>query len=439
MLNSDSSEKNISTLCEINRQVEDIIRKSKFHSDQVAMEEQLIELQNEVSEFIDGNQTTEEIEKTITNIQPFLSSIIQLSGEFHRSISKRKSSIQEESFHPKKAGGSFDKLITSTSRRVSFDPRESTTFDRTDLIDTTKLDELQSVLRQSQMSVQKDTKESLTESTKSVLNALQDFKNDLILQTSEGVVFGDELEELSNELTRAVSTDNHVGSLRKSLGKSHELIDKIETFKQSMSNRLQLTKDSSDQVDNSEVDIVTNTTLDNFESVLRKTQTAIKSRKSTKKTLASSTNLILSALDEFKSQAQLNTLGGVEFKEQLDELQTELNDCIESEKPLASLRKSLAKSGKLIEKIEEFKESNKLVDLPNNDVNIPSEDLLQLEETLRNTKTTLESNKRITKVNLQDESRKLVSIITALGADAFDDGSEESELKEKLIELKDRI
>ena len=61
------------------------------------------------------------------------------------------------------------------------------------------------------------------------------------------------------------------------------------------------------------------------------------------------------------------------------------------------------------------------------------------EETLRNTKTTLESNKRITKVNLQDESRKLVSIITALGADAFDDNGEESELKEKLIELKDRI
>ena len=92
-----------------------------------------------------------------------------------------------------------------------------------------KLNQLKSILEDSEPEKHKSTK-SLRETVRNVINAIGEFENQSFIQTADGVEFKQELAGLRKELTDA--SRKPVKSVRKSLAKCRDFIEKIEEVQQ---------------------------------------------------------------------------------------------------------------------------------------------------------------------------------------------------------------
>ena len=365
----------------------------------------------------------------------------EIKDGVRQSKMRRNSTIREESFHPKKEIRKESIDESSLIHRYSVEAgKDAVAFMEHDEFDPDKLDLLKSILAQTPKSddIASESTASLRETAVTALDALKILKNESLFQTPNGVEFKQELVGLRDELAESVQLP--AKSVRKSLAKCHDFIEKIDQFKQNNSTlssntpgsfSMSVTRPSITPVD-TPIDEMTEVVLNKFQSVLREKQADIKSRKSTKKTLTNTTTAILTALDDLDQEAVLNSEDAADLKDELDDLRTELNDCIDLNKPMASLRKSLAKSALMIEKIDDLKATRE-----DDEIEEMSEDIVELEKTLRQTQTALDGKKRMTKAMLQEESRKIASVINGMDQSVFD--AEDEELQEKLTELKDQL
>jgi len=375
---SDTLDRQVSFLTDMKEKTDSMIQNPKITSDS-PVGQQLSTLQNEVSNFMDGNKSMDTV---ISNIQPLLEEI-----ETDRQSSlKRKCSLRAESIHPKFARPSVE------------------------LIDPEKIEKLQSLLQPGR----KSTKAALSKTTTAILDILGDIE---IGETSDSAL-QIELNELQEELNECVEENKPVSVIRKSLAKCRDFVAKAEES-------------------NETAQIPETSNLDKIDSILRVSQAAIKSKKSTKKTLTNTSEKILDALKEIEDDEMLKKADNLEFKAKLDEVREELVECLEENKPVPSLRKSLAKSLRLRDEIEELQ--SKIIDSSDSSITRESstEDIDRLETAL--CRTTVNAVKTMPKATLLDESQKLLSVMDTIDDNVFGGTGNNSELKETIGKLKSEL